>query len=337
MVRGVTSRSSRAIAFLVAASAAAWVFPDVAAHAQTPPPSAPTGKPERAVPSPPAQGSGTAPASDAPAEAARKTTREECERYVGLLTGREKDRELLGQAEVKAVARQAADLVTCGAVRADWNEPCSLLTESGRGDDCRSARELYHELRAHPNGRSFMFNDQDFEKCTENPAMRPVCETGRQAFISGDPNQCVIKADLETICRSLKGMDAAKCATEAPRLKKILEAHCRAKITLNEADCAVPGAEKMTEECRRDIRARKPYAKGLKEVAASGPARDKELAKAALDSPDACKKWAEPAMEVCLHPAPTDPRAGTAAPAATAPEKPKATQPSPPATTSPSR
>src|SRR5882724_2717392 len=101
MVRGVTSPFRRAVAFLVVASAAMWVFPDVAAHGQTSPPSAPAGNPEPAVPSPPAQGSGTAPASDAPAAAARRTTRAECERYVGLLAGREKDRNLLGQAEVK--------------------------------------------------------------------------------------------------------------------------------------------------------------------------------------------------------------------------------------------
>jgi hypothetical protein len=338
MVRGVASRVRRTGVFVAVACAAACVLGDVAAHGQTPPPSAPTGNPERAVPPPPpAQGSEAAPTPEAPAAAAGKTSRQDCERYVDALAGRDKDRALLRQPEVKAMAQRGAELVTCGAVRADSDAPCGLLDDKGSAEDCRGTRALFHELRTQPNGRSFMFDQHEFDKCAENAAMKPICEKARQAFMARDPNLCVFDADFDVICRG-KGADAANCAAEAPQLKKILEAHCRAKITLNEADCDVPGDEKMTAECRRDIRARKPLAKGLKELASSGGPRDKEFAKAALDQPDACQTFAKPAVDACLHATPAAGGAGTAAPtggtSTTVPKTPKATPPPPAATTS---
>src|ERR1041384_3653754 len=93
MVRGISSRLCRARVFLVVACAAVWVFLGVAAHGQTPPTSAPAGNPAPAVPAPPAQGSETSPTPGAPAAAAEKTSRQDCERYVGVLAGGGKDRE----------------------------------------------------------------------------------------------------------------------------------------------------------------------------------------------------------------------------------------------------
>jgi hypothetical protein len=150
-----------------------------------------------------------------------------------------------------------------------------------------------------------MLDERKFEECKENKAMAPVCDAVRKALRSGDPSQCVLNADFEAICRSAGDIDVSKCATEAPQLKTLLEGHCRAMVTLDEAACDnLPGPrqQEMAKQCRDDIKASKSYAKGLKELAESGSPREKELAKAALNASDACKALTESAVEACLQP-----------------------------------
>lgn len=315
---GVTPSSfGRIAAFVAITSAGAWLFSGAPAQGQPATPSSPKPAPTTTSTAPSAAPSvGASPAARSPAPPARKPSREECERYVSVLAGREKDPAVLKQEDVKAMVAPVADLVTCGAVRADSDEPCALIKDAS-GDQCRETRALFHELRVHPKGRAFMFDEHEFEKCKgENALMAPVCETIRKAIMAGDPNQCVINADFESICRNVHGdVDVASCAKEAPR---VLEAHCRAKIRLDESACDVPGSDKkMAEECRRDIRARKAYGKGLKELVTSGAPREKELAKAALDDPDACKAFSQPVMKACLAGGPA------AAPATTTTTSPK--------------
>jgi hypothetical protein len=90
----------------------------------------------------------------------------------------------------------------------------------------------------------------------------------------------------------------------------------------------------MAKQCRDDIKASKAYGKGLKELAKSGSAREKELAKAALNDPDACKAFTQSAVDACLQ--------ANAAPAPAAdagtkgPTEPDAAA-SPPATSPPAR
>jgi hypothetical protein len=303
---------------LTAISVASWVLPEVASHGQPAGSPAPAANPERAAaPEASADDAGTPAAAPSPAARKPAASRADCERYARVLAGRDKDPELLKQAEAPATARRTAnaDLVTCTAVLADSDEPCTRLDKE-TADNCRRDRAVFHEMRAYPNGRSFMLDDRKFEECKQNAAMAPVCEALRKALRSGDPSQCVLKADFEAICRSAGDLDVSKCATEAPQLKTLLEGQCRALVTLDESACdlAGPRHEEMAKQCRDDIKAGKAYGKGLKQLAKSGSPREKELAKAALKDPDACKAFTQSAVDACLqgnaHPAPAgEPRA----------------------------
>jgi hypothetical protein len=230
-------------------------------------------------------------------------SREDCERDARALAGGDK-KSAAKKSEVAGNATRDAntDLVTCTAVLADSDDPCTRL-ESESADNCRRDRAAFHEMRAYPNGRSFMLSDRKFEECKQNAAMAPVCEAVRKALRSGDPSQCVLTGDFEAICRSSAGLEPSKCATEAPQLKTLLEGHCRAMVTLDEAACDVAGPyhEEMTKQCRDDIKANKAFGKGLKDLAKSGSPREKELAKAALKDPDACKALTQSAVDACVQ------------------------------------
>ncbi len=285
------------VAALAAVSVASWVLPARAAHAQPEGGAAPAAKPEIAPPlKPPAK-----PAAAA-SPAAPKASRADCERDARALTGRDKDAAPKPAGVMDPATRTAnADLVTCAAVLADSDEPCTRL-EKETADNCRKDRAVFHEMRAYPNGPSYMLDDRKFEECKKNAAMAPVCEGLRKAFRSGDPSQCVLTADWEAICRSDGDLDASKCATEAPQLKALMEGQCRAMVTLDESECDVPGPRhaEMAKQCRDDIKASKAYGKGLKALAKSGAPREKELAKAALKDPEACKAFTESAVDACL-------------------------------------
>ena len=345
MVTRSASSIGRTVAFAIAViSVGNWILPDVTAHGQTPAPTAPAAKPEQTT-SPstaPGAGAGAPAGSQSPAAPASNTSRADCERYARVLSGRQQDATLLKQPDVKALATRSADLVTCTAVRADSDEPCKVMGEDN-AKDCRATRALFHEMRAYPKGRSFMLDERKFQECKQNADMAPVCEAVRKALRSGDASQCVIQTNFESLCRSLNDVDVSKCAAEAPQLKGMLEGQCRAMVNLDEAACDIPGPrrEEMAKQCREDIAARKPYGRGLKELAKSGSAREKEFAKAALDDPGACKAFAQSTVDACLAassgPAPAGSAPATGGTDTTAPEAPKGTKSPPPPTTSPTR
>jgi hypothetical protein len=240
-------------------------------------------------------------ASPAPAQ---KASRADCERRARALAGKEKDAELPQKAAAGSTAMRNAnaDLVTCLAVLADSDEPCKRLDDES-ADNCRRDRAAFHELRAYPNGKSFMLDDRKFEECKQNAAMAPVCTALRNALRSGDPSQCVLEADFEKICRTAGDLDVSKCATEAPELKRLLEGQCRALVTLDESACDLggPRGAEMAKQCRDDVKAGKAYGKGLKELASSGSDRQKALAKAALKEADACEALTKSAVDACLE------------------------------------
>jgi hypothetical protein len=77
----------------------------------------------------------------------------------------------------------------------------------------------------------------------------------------------------------------------------------------------------MTKQCVADVQAGKAYGKGLKEIASSGTAREKELAKAALKDPTACKALTDAMVDACAHgETPPSPGPVDAPPPAPAPE-----------------
>ena len=334
VVRTASSRRRILVFAIAVTSVASWVLPEVAVRGQTSPPAAPAVQAEHAT-RPAAEKAGEPAASASPSARKSTASRADCERYARALAGREKNPGLLKQPEVEAMAARSADLVTCSAVLADSDEPCKHLPED-RAEDCRKTRAVFHELRAYPNGRSFMFDERKFEECRQNAAMAPLCDALRKALRSGDPSQCVLKADFEAICRAAGDIDVSKCAIEAPRLKQLLEGQCRAMVTLDESACDIPGPrhEEMAKQCRDDIRAAKAYGKGLEEMAKSGSPREKELAEAALDAPDACKAFTQSAVDACLqaNAAPAAAPAPAGSPGTAGTGEPDATTSSPPGT-----
>lgn len=315
-------RSSFGRTLVLAVAVASWVLPGVPVHAQPAGAGAPAAEAKPAA-APAAAAPGKPAASPSPA---KKASRPECEALARALAGKGDASDLPSKDTAQGTATRTAnaDLVTCMAVLADSDEPCARLDQEN-ADNCRRDRAAFHELRSYPNGKSFMFDDRKFEECKQNALMAPVCETLRKAFRAGDPKQCVLNADFEAICRADKDLDAAKCATEAPQLKTLLEAQCRALVTLDESACDVPGPrhEEMAKQCREDVQAGKAYGKGLKQIAKSGSPREKELAKAALKDADACKGFTKSAVDACLAAEP-------AAPAAPGPARPEVAAPGPP-------
>src|SRR5437016_1899696 len=163
-------------------------------HAQTPPPAVTTTTGQKPVttttgqkPAPP---SGATTESTVPPKEPSSQTRSACQRRVDVLSGRSKDRTLLSDPEVKSLAERSPELTICGAVAVDSGEWCKLLDKS-RIDACHETYAIFHQLRAYPNGRSFMFDDRHFQECSQNAAVKPICEQIREALRAGDPNKCV--------------------------------------------------------------------------------------------------------------------------------------------------
>jgi len=328
MHRNPSSLGRTFVVVLAAVAVASWAFPDRAAHGQPAESMAPAAKPDRpAPPEAPADAAVKPAAGPSPAAAIPAPSRADCERLARALAGADKDPELLKKAGAPAPSARTAnaDLVTCTAVLADSDEPCTRLDQEN-ADNCRRDRAVFHELRTYPNGRSYMFDDRKFEECKQNGPMAPLCESLRNAFRSGDPGQCVLKGDFEAICRAAGDIDPSKCATEAPQLKKLLEGQCRAMVTLDESACDVAGPrhEEMAKQCRDDIKAGKAYGKNLKDLAKSGSPREKELAKAALKDAEACKTFTQSAVAALLQ------KDAAPAAAAAAPGKTEAPPPPPP-------
>lgn len=221
-----------------------------------------------------------------------------CEKYVAVLSGRKQDPALLDNAELKGLGIQATDLVTCGAVLSDSDVLCTRLipVEHGPTKMCLHMRAMFHELRAYPQGRSFMLNDVDWED------MRPLRERApaamdafRDALRSADAAKCAQAGDLQSICRAYVNLDKSLCQLQGelaqaevpvPRRKEGEPATVKAKDVLEDA-------------CRETIDSRAFLGQGLKKLAESAPARERELAKAALGQADACAVYAQGAMDLC--------------------------------------
>jgi hypothetical protein len=253
-------------------------------HTQTPPPpeSTPT-----VPPTPDLRGTATV--------SARRAV---CERYVAFLSGRERDDALLDNPDVQALAQQSADLVMCGSVVRDSDLLCRRFfpTERGPSIVCRHMWSIFHELRAHPKGRSFMFDDIDREEWQSPPSVdSATCDALQEALRSGDVNKCARSGDLESVCRAYMRLDQSLCRVHG-RL---------AEVELPSRKAGEPEKLKLKtvleESCRETIESRAPLARGLTAIAKTGPPRERELAKAALGQTDACASYAQSALQSCVE------------------------------------
>lgn len=253
-------------------------------------------------------------------EATISTGRTLCERYVAAISGTEKDSPLLDTPEVQELA-QIPDLAICGAVVHDSDTVCKRLYAASQilTDVCVRMRSIFHELRAYPgHSRSFMFDDVDLAGCRSLASLPPgTCDATREALRSGDAKKCAQTGDGESICRAYLSLDASLC-------------HAQGKLT----EAKGLGDEKRSaksvieDRCKRQIETRAVFAKGLKELAQSGPALERALARAALGQRDACASFAQAALDRCVQKAKARgpgtaaivaPVPGSPAPAPTAP------------------
>ncbi|HSP96102.1 MAG TPA: hypothetical protein VL049_02505, partial [Candidatus Dormibacteraeota bacterium] len=258
------------------------------------------GKPApQATPTAAARPSTPTPAASTPtpldAAAVRQTT---CESYVALLAGRKQDPTLFEQTAVQALAAQAGDLVTCGAVVSESDAPCEKLlpTEHGPSKNCLQMRAVFHELRTYPQGRSFMLDDIDWAEFQPLREMIPAAFDGlRAALRAGDVAQCEQAGDLRGICRAYIALDPAQCQVGGDL------ASGKIALMVNK-----PGDSKadlkfaLEDGCRQTIKNRASLAQGLQALAASGSAAERALAKAALGDATACAAYEQAAIDVCV-------------------------------------
>ncbi len=195
---------------------------------------------------------------------------------MAALSGHAKDAAVLKSDEVRALAPRASELVTCGAVATDSDAPCQLLTTDSQIKDCRAMRSIFHELRTYPNGRSFMFDDVKLEECHADPRVASICDNFRKALRSGDASQCSAAGELQGVCRAFIKLDKSLCSAQGKDSKEIVE------------------------DCKNTIDRKGFYAKGLKDLAESAPARERTLAKAALGQADACDSYMQAGTDTCV-------------------------------------
>jgi hypothetical protein len=220
---------------------------------------------------------------------------------------------------MKEVLYVAPDLLTCGVVAADSDALCKKLmpVEAGPTMMCRHTWAIFHELRRYPEGRSFMFNEIDWQDCRGVPVVpASLCDGIRDALRAGDVEACAKAGDGASICRAYMTLDKSFCRMEGELAKATFSMPDR-----KEGEPATVEIKKAAEEsCRKAIDSRAFLAKGLKGLAESGPPRERALARAALGEPDACNSLAEPALEICggvfsgaqaAEPAATVPASGT--------------------------
>jgi hypothetical protein len=141
-----------------------------------------------------------------------------------------------------------------------------------------------------------MFNEIDWRDCRGVSVIpATLCDGIRDALRAGDVEACAKAGDGASICRAYMTLDKSLCRMEGKLAS--------AQFSLpdhKEGEPATFDIKKAAEEsCRKSIDSRGFLAKGLKELAQSGPPREQALAKAALGQADACKSFAEPALQVC--------------------------------------
>ena len=196
--------------------------------------------------------------------------------------------------DVEALAQQAPQLVTCGAIAQDSEDLCELV----KGKDCRQMTMVFRELRAHPKSRAFMFPE-----CYNMHDEKWVsfCDSMLKALRSGDPKECAATGNGESLCRALVTFDASLCVPAQ----------------------GLP--EDLPSACKERVRSWAFLAKGLKELAEKGPSAKRAegigdlgpvrmWAKAALGQADACAPLAESAMGICSSSPHRVPGAETPAP-----------------------
>lgn len=266
------------------------------------------------VPPTPAETASTAaapaPAQTAAAQAVRLVPAgSPCADFVAVLSGRKQDAAILTKPELRAIA--GADLVMCGAVFSDSDELCTRLMpfEQGPGAACLQMRALFHELRAYPGKPSFMFDEFYWKQWRSAPVLTEYADAMQQALRAGKPEDCDRVGDGASICRAFMTRDKALCTVTG----KLAEA----SVPDPKGGGAPPVRvrEVLEANCRDTIDSRTFLAKGLEAVAASGPPRERELAKAALRRPDACEAYAKAALDLCTGPPPPNTPPGDQAPA----------------------
>jgi hypothetical protein len=227
-----------------------------------------------------------------------------CSGYVAALSGRAQDETLLDNPEVRTLAEQFSDLVMCGAVVRDDDTPCRRLLpeEHGPSTACRYMQSIFHELRTYPQGRSFLFDQLDWEDCHSIDSLPPTfCDAFRAAMRSGDPKDCAPTGDGEPVCRAYLALDASRCHVDGA-LKDVVATGPRVvEKTPRDRATERPTLGAVLELlCKQAIERRGFLAKGLKVIAESGPPREREFAKAALGQPEACAPYVQAAMQACL-------------------------------------
>ena len=274
---------------------------------------APTSAPAQPAAAAPAQ----APAAEQAAAPATRRPVEPgsvCEAYVAVRSGRKQDAAALAKPQVRSLG--SADLIMCGAVFSDSDELCTGLMGIDQGPlgACLQMRSLFHELRAYPGKPSFMFSEFDWKQTRGIPALTAFADSLQQALRSGKVEECDKVGDGASICRAYMTLDKSLC-TVTGKLAEV-------QFSLPDHKEGEPEQIKVKEvaeaNCRQTIDDRKFLAKGLPALAATGPARERELAKAALQQENACDTYAQAALDLCANPpGETAPEAQT--PAAGAP------------------
>lgn len=295
-------------------AAPAGSTPTVVAAPATPTVAAAPGKTQDTQPATPASAASDTPAGsptsgpqpDPTADARRR----QCERYVAVLAGRSQDHALLGNRDFQGLPIGTSDLVMCGAVLTDSDALCKRMmpVEHGPSMACRKTWAAFHELRAYPNKRTFMLDEIDWQECRGVPALTKFCDSLRQALRSGDPKDCAQTGDGESICLAYMKLDKSLCHVTG----KLAEVEFALPDRKPGEPAKIKVKDVADESCRQKIDERTFLAKGLKELAESGPPREREFAKAALGQADACASFVQPAVELCVN-------AGTAAPGKGAP------------------
>lgn len=274
------------------------------------PTSRPAAAPTAAAPRPVGSPAGTPGAEAADDSKARAA----CEAHAKAILGQSKDPQALNDPGVRAMALSNADLVICSAVLNDSDALCKRFypNDSGPSGACLQLRAVFHELRTQPQKRTFMFDDRDWQQCRGIEALGGFCDSLRAALRSGDPKECAKVVDAEGICRAYMTGDKSLCAVTG----KLAETEFSLPDQKEGEPASYKVADIAVEDCRAKIDSRGFLAQGLEKIAASGPAREQQLAKAALKKPDACQPMVEQAVTLCLNaqqaPAPGPTAAGGA-------------------------
>jgi hypothetical protein len=204
-------------------------------------------------------------------------------------------------------------------VLSDSDAMCNKLMEVEKGprSACLQMRSIFHELRAYPGKRSFMFDEFERQQCRQVPAFTTLCDGLQKALRAGTPKDCAEAGDGESICLAYLNLDASLCRMTG----KMAEAEIEFPKPKAGGTAKMKVKDEAEENCRQNIEGKALLAKGLEVLAESGPPRERELAKAALGRPDACETYARAALESCVGtggdsqvPVPPPPLAATQAP-----------------------